>query len=81
MKRTAKWYKLIWLVLALLVLAALVYGEQRSLRRLMASWTGEEDLREQIKGTLALAYLRLTRLPPRTDPYVLLPMQGSLRTE
>ena len=36
----------------------------------LAHWTGEEELYEQVKGTLALAYLRMSRLPPRTDPYV-----------
>lgn len=34
----------------------------------LAHWTGEEDLVEQLKGTAALAILRLTQPPPETDP-------------
>jgi polysaccharide biosynthesis protein PslG len=36
----------------------------------MAGWTGEETLVEQIKGTLALAYLRLTQPVSETAPMV-----------
>jgi hypothetical protein len=59
----------ILLGLALLSMALLALNRQ-PIGRAMASWTGEEDAREQIKGTLALVYLRLTRTPPRTDPLV-----------
>jgi polysaccharide biosynthesis protein PslG len=53
-----------------LVLAALVYLNQNTIRRTLAHWTGEEDLYEQVKGTVALAYLTLTSRPPQTDPFV-----------
>lgn len=46
------------------------YLNRAGLRQVMAQWTGESNLQEQIKGTLALVYLHLTRLPPRTDPFV-----------
>ena len=45
-------------------------------RAAMRSWTGEEDLREQLKGTLMLAYLSATRPAPDTAPYVPLQHAG-----
>jgi hypothetical protein len=66
------------LTLALVLLLGLggwVYLNWDGLRHAMAHWTGEEALQEQLKGTLALAYLRLTRLPPHTAPMV--PIQHS----
>jgi hypothetical protein len=40
------------------------------LRAAMYRVTGEEDLREQIKGTVAWALIQLTRPPLQTAPYV-----------
>ncbi|MEA3407757.1 MAG: hypothetical protein U9R48_06730 [Chloroflexota bacterium] len=58
---------LLLIVLALLGLYAHQHTE--AVRFTLAHWTGEEDFKEQIKGTLALAYLKLTHAPPRTDPF------------
>jgi len=59
------------LPLALGLLVALVVSLGLApLRSAMRGWTGEEGLREQIKGTLALIYLRLTTPEPLTEPYV-----------
>ena len=60
------------LIVALVALAALGYGyiERDTIRFLLAHWTGEEDLGEQLKGTLALAYLLLSKPAPQTAPYV-----------
>ncbi len=55
--------------LLVLILAACV-GFAKPLRSAMAGWTGEEALGEQLKGTLALAYLRLTQPTPETAPMV-----------
>ena len=66
--------RLIRCALALLVLLAvlcLVLGlSWRTVGHTLAHWTGEEDLWEQLKGTVALAYLRLAQGTPRTDPLV-----------
>jgi len=55
--------------LIVLLLAACV-GFAKPLRSAMAGWTGEEALGQQLKGTLALAYLRLTQPQPETAPLV-----------
>ncbi|TEU15864.1 MAG: hypothetical protein E3J25_03360 [Anaerolineales bacterium] len=65
----------VWLVSGLLGLLVLAVGlslvaSQDSVRHTLSHWTGEEDLGEQIKGTFALLYLRLTRPRPRTAPFV-----------
>ena len=62
------------------VLAALVvvlFAARGALQRTMAGWTGEEALGEQIKGTLALVYLRATEGTPDTEP--LYPMANRRR--
>jgi hypothetical protein len=56
--------------LALVVLGGLAYVARADLRHWAAHVTGEDDLREQIKGVGALALLRLSHAPPRTDPLV-----------
>ncbi|MHB1355321.1 MAG: cellulase family glycosylhydrolase [Anaerolineae bacterium] len=65
------------LVLAILgVIGIGIWLSQASWRPLLASWTGEEDLKEQIKGTLALAYLRLSQPSPETAPLTPMPYTG-----
>jgi hypothetical protein len=56
--------------LLIAVLAAFLYGNRATIRETLSHWTGEEDPVEQIKGTIALALMRLTRHPPETDPFV-----------
>jgi hypothetical protein len=58
------------LAMTLLLLAILIALSMRSISFAMSRWTGEEDLREQIKGTTALLYLKLTHPAPRMDPLV-----------
>ena len=71
LRHLAKAWRPLLFFLALTISAVLfVRGNQDALRHILSHWTGEEDLREQIKGTVALAYLKLTRLPSRTDPFV-----------
>ncbi len=60
---------------ALALLAAALVAGRSSIQRAMAGWTGEEALGEQIKGTLALVYLRLAEGVPDTEP--LYPMAHS----
>ncbi|MHB1296388.1 MAG: cellulase family glycosylhydrolase [Anaerolineae bacterium] len=57
------------LLITLLLVVGLIVGLP-ALRRAMSHWTGEEAFTEQVKGTVALAWLRLTQPEPRTDPYV-----------
>ena len=63
-----------WLLAAavLAVVAALVWGydNRAAIRFWLAHWTGEDDLREQLKGAAALAYLSLSQPTPQTAPYV-----------
>ncbi|MBN1399398.1 MAG: cellulase family glycosylhydrolase, partial [Anaerolineae bacterium] len=47
-----------------------IYLNRPFVRHILAHWTGEDDLVEQIKGVGALVYLRLVQSPPRTDAYV-----------
>jgi len=54
----------------LLILVLIIVAFAGRLRQAMAGWTGEEALEEQIKGTLALACLRLTQPAPNTAPLV-----------
>ncbi|MEN6479366.1 MAG: hypothetical protein ABFD20_06980 [Anaerolineales bacterium] len=56
-------------LLGLAVLVLLVGALWAPLRRQMERWTGEQALVEQIKGTGALAILRLTQGQPETAPY------------
>jgi len=63
------------LLIAVLVLAVLA-TVPIPIRTRMRDWTGEEDLLQQIKGSLALAWLRLTRAEPSTAPYVPLEHAG-----
>jgi hypothetical protein len=64
-------WELLLVVLALLATAsAYGYVNRSALQLAMANQTGEEELKEQIKGMGALALLRLTQRPLRTDPYV-----------
>jgi len=66
-----RWRRLAQIAGLLLVLVFVVlYLRQDAVRRTLSHWTGEEDLGEQIKGTFALLYLRLTRRPPETDPLI-----------
>ncbi len=68
-----------WLPIAALALAAalvILATVPVPIRTRMRNWTGEEDLKQQIKGSLALAWLSLTRPEPRTDPYVPLQHAG-----
>jgi hypothetical protein len=70
--RGNRWLRLAGLVLAVLVVLGAAGGAalaSRPGRAAMRALTGEEDLREQVKGTLALAYLSLTRSAPDTAPY------------
>jgi hypothetical protein len=59
------------LTLAVLLgaLIILLLAVQHPLRAQMARWTGEEALFEQLKGTTALALLRITQPVPDTAPY------------
>jgi len=63
------------LLIAVLVLAVLA-TVPIPIRTRMRDWTGEEDLLQQIKGSLALAWLRVTRAEPSTAPYVPLEHAG-----
>jgi len=55
------------LILGLVISFLVCHGSMCST---LSHWTGEEDLGEQVKGTFALLYLRLTCPRPRTDPFV-----------
>ena len=66
--RWARWLAI--LIVASAALGGLVYVNRQTLSYVMARWTGEEELREQLKGTAALAYLQLTRSSIRLDPMV-----------
>ncbi len=64
----------IFLIVSLLLVALampgfLIFQHTEAIRFTLSHWTGEEDFKEQIKGTLALAYLKITRAAPRTDPF------------
>jgi len=52
-----------------LIVIGLIVGRPY-LSPILANWTGEEDYREQLKGTIALLLLRLTKPQPDTQPYV-----------
>ena len=58
------------IVLALGALAALAYLQRDTIRNTLAHWTGESELRYQLRGTLSLLYQKITRPAPRTDPLV-----------
>ncbi|MCE5259227.1 MAG: hypothetical protein LLG44_09245 [Chloroflexi bacterium] len=61
-----------WLAITLAIIAIIAAGlwfTQAQWRQVLASWTGERTLGEQLKGTLALAYLNLTQPTPETEPY------------
>jgi len=61
------------MMVLLLLLSLAVLSLAGRLRQAMTSWTGEEALGEQIKGTLALAYLRMTQ--PTLDTALLVPIE------
>ena len=65
---------LVRLVILLLLLYAIfglvIYANWHMVTHVMAHWTGEDDLKEQLKGTVALAYLSVTQRPPRTESFV-----------
>ena len=52
------------------LIAILLVAIRGRLSPVLASWTGEEDYPEQLKGTISLLSLRLTRPRPETQPYV-----------
>lgn len=54
---------------SILLGVALLWAYQRPIRIRLANWTGEEDPWEQVKGTVALALLRLRHGAPRTEPF------------
>jgi len=60
-------YTLLSIILASLLIFLLFHGSTRNLLR---NWTGEESLKEQVKGLGALLILRLTQPPLETEPYV-----------
>ena len=70
-RRTTLYLRIV-LVLAVVAAsgAAICYVNRSGIRQVLSHLTGEEDLKEQLKGVGALAYLRLTQRPPRTDPFV-----------
>lgn len=73
-KSNGRW---LFVVLAIIVvIGAAIWLSQAPWRQLLASWTGEEDLKEQIKGTLALAYLKLSQPAPKTEPLTPMPFTG-----
>ena len=56
------------LLILLLALSAGATLHHDAIRQTLAHWTGEEELIEQLKGTVALAALCLTQPAPETDP-------------
>ncbi|MFP3895467.1 MAG: hypothetical protein ACLFV5_01330 [Anaerolineales bacterium] len=74
-------HRRVFFVVGLLLIALVVPGlaisqHTQVIRRTLSHWTGEEDLGEQIKGTVILAYLKLTRKVPKTDPFTPMPHTG-----
>ncbi|MFO7918206.1 MAG: cellulase family glycosylhydrolase [Anaerolineae bacterium] len=64
------------LLVVLVMLGFLIHQHTEAIRLTLSHWTGEEDLKEQIKGTLALAYLKLTHRASETDPFTPMPHTG-----
>jgi hypothetical protein len=68
-----------YLCAAVLAILVLLCGgglvRRDAIHETLAHWTGEEALGEQLKGTAALALLRLTQPPPETAP--LAPIAGT----
>jgi polysaccharide biosynthesis protein PslG len=65
------------IILALiLLLTAAAYHNLDALQHTMAHWTGEAELNQQLRGTLALAYLKVTQPPPRTALFTPMPHTG-----
>ncbi len=62
------------LAVALVLLAGgtapLVYSQRATLRDTLAHWTGEAELRYQLRGTASLLLQQVTQRAPRTDPLV-----------
>jgi len=56
------------LLILIVLFAGLIALRWDAARQTLSHWTGEEELGEQVKGVIALGYLRLTRRPPDTDP-------------
>jgi hypothetical protein len=63
-------------VAVVLLLLSIAYVNRERISNTLAHWTGEQTLVEQVKGTLALAYLRLTQPLPQTEPLVPMPHTG-----
>ncbi len=58
------------LILLAILMASFLYTRWEVLRFTLAHWTGEEDVYEQLKGALALVWLKFTQPPLQTDPFV-----------
>ncbi len=67
---------LIVILFLILLLAAATYRNLYTIQHTMAHWTGESELEQQLKGTLALAYLTVTQPAPRTEPFTPMPHTG-----
>jgi hypothetical protein len=74
LKHNGRWLLVVLAIVC--VLGATIWFSQASWRQVLASWTGEEGLKEQIKGTLALAYLKLTQPALNTEPLTPMPYTG-----
>ena len=57
-------------VFALVLATVVLMAVRPYLSPTLADWTGEEDYREQLKGTVALLWLRVTRHQPEQQSYV-----------
>ncbi|MHB9034785.1 MAG: hypothetical protein ACYC6L_17280, partial [Anaerolineae bacterium] len=67
----------LWLIpLVIILISGGLWLSQAQWRQVLASWTGEDSLKEQLKGTLSLAYLRLTHPAPQTADYTPMPYTG-----
>lgn len=64
------------LVVVVLLLAVVLLVVSPPARQAMFNLTGEEDLAHQVKGTLELAVLRLTRPPLHLESYAPMPHTG-----
>ena len=58
------------IVITLGALSAFVYLRRDAIQNTLAHWTGESELRYQLRGTASLLAQVLTRPAPRTDPLV-----------
>jgi len=60
-------YTFLSIILVSLLILFLFRG---SIQNFLRNWTGEESLKEQVKGLGALLILRLMQPPPETEPYL-----------